>query len=87
MRQQRGWASAPKLEGKFKARASIQDVLTTEYKGLARPLHLVKERYNQHATPGSMIIEVGTDGNTLDEALVTAKYTGRAIAKVLSTIQ
>ena len=77
----------PNWKENLKLGLRIQDVLTTEYKGLARPLHLVKERYNQHATPGSMIIEVGTDGNTLDEALVTAKYTGRAIAKVLSTIQ
>lgn len=77
----------PNWKENLKLGLRIQDVLTTEYKGLARPLHLVKERYNQHATPGSMIIEVGTDGNTLDEALVTAKYTGRAIAAVLKTIQ
>ncbi len=65
----------------------IQDALTKNYPGLARPLHFVKERYNQHATKGSMILEVGTDGNTLDEALVCAKYTARAIADVLGKIQ
>lgn len=64
----------------------IQNVLTQDYKGLARPLQLVKERYNQHATKGSLIIEVGTDGNTLEEAVTAGKYTGRAIAKVLSDI-
>lgn len=76
----------PNWKENLKLGLRIQDQLTSNYEKLARPLHLVKERYNQHATPGSMIIEVGTDGNTLDEALVTAKYTGRAIAEVLKTI-
>ena len=64
----------------------IQEQMTKAYPGLARPLQLVKERYNQHATNGSLILEVGTDGNTLEEALVCAKYTGIAIAKVLGQI-
>ena len=64
----------------------IQQELANEYPGLARPLRFVKERYNQHATKGSLILEVGTDGNTLDEALLCAKYTGRAIANVLRSL-
>lgn len=74
----------PNWRENLKLGLRIQDVLTRDYKGLARPLHLVKERYNQHATKGSMIIEVGTDGNTIEEAVAAGKYTGRAIAKVLS---
>ncbi|HIV03188.1 MAG TPA: stage II sporulation protein P [Candidatus Aphodoplasma excrementigallinarum] len=81
-----GGLSHPDWLENLKLGLRIQDVLTTDYEGLARPLHLVKERYNQHATKGSMILEVGTDGNTLDEALVTAKYVGRAIAKVLNSL-
>ncbi|MBE7026484.1 MAG: stage II sporulation protein P [Ruminococcaceae bacterium] len=64
----------------------IQQELTEKYPTLARPLQLVKERYNQHATKGSLILEVGTDGNTLEEALVCAKYTARAIASVLGEL-
>ncbi len=65
----------------------IQDRITRDYPHLARPLDLVKERYNQHATPGSMILEVGTDGNTLAEACAAAKYAGRAIGAVLKEIK
>lgn len=81
-----GGLSHPNWRENLKLGLRIQDVLTSEYNGLARPLHLVKERYNQHASLGSMIIEVGTDGNTLEEALVGAKYTGIAIAKVLKEL-
>jgi stage II sporulation protein P len=34
-----------------------------------RPIHLRKERFNQHATPNSLILEVGTAANSLTEAL------------------
>ncbi len=64
----------------------IQQELANKYPALARPLQLVKERYNQHATKGSLILEVGTDGNTLEEALLCAKYTARAIANVLGNL-
>lgn len=64
----------------------IQDRISKDYPRLARPLDLVKERYNQHATLGSMILEVGTDGNTLAEACTAAKYAGKAIAEVLKSI-
>jgi stage II sporulation protein P len=39
---------------------------------LMRPIHLRRERFNQHAAPGSLILEVGTAANTLTEALRAA---------------
>ncbi len=61
----------------------IQDQLTKQYPGFARPLNLRKERFNQHATPGSMIVEVGSDGNTLSEAVTAGRYFATALADVL----
>ena len=43
-----------------------------------RPVQLVKYRYNQHLTPGSMIIEVGSNGNTLQEALAAIRLFGHS---------
>ena len=34
-----------------------------------RPINLRPERFNQNATSGSLIVEVGTSSNTLREAL------------------
>ena len=38
------------------------------YPGLMRPIDLRRERFNQHATAGSLIVEIGSAGNTLAEA-------------------
>ena len=65
----------------------FQQSMSEQFPRLARPLNFVKERYNMHATPGSVILEVGSDGNTLEEACAAAKYAGKAIAGVLSKIK
>jgi len=45
-----------------------------KYPKLMRPIHLRSERFNQHCTSGSMILEVGSSGNSLDEALTAVRY-------------
>lgn len=64
----------------------IQDRLERCYPGLARPLNLRRERFNLHATRGSVLVEIGTNGNTLDEALCCAKYLGDTIADVINDL-
>lgn len=62
----------------------MQNYMETYYPGLARPLNLRQERFNTHATLGSMIIEVGTSGNTLQEALSSTKYLAKTIKEILT---
>lgn len=52
--------------------------------GLMRPINLREERFNQHMTDNSLIIEVGTNGNTLTEAKNGAKYFAEAVADVIN---
>lgn len=54
---------------------------------LARPLNISKYRYNQECTTGSMIVEVGSNGNTLDEALGAIRLFAQALARVVYGIQ
>lgn len=61
----------------------MQKFMETYYPGFARPLNLRQERFNTHATNGSMIIEVGTSGNTLQEALSSTKYLAKTINEIL----
>ncbi len=65
----------------------IQNQLNTMQPGLCRAINIRTERFNQHATKGSMIIEVGTAVNTSDEAQRSGKLVGEAIAKVLLEYQ
>ena len=58
----------------------LQALLERENAGLCRPLNLRKERFNGHFTPKSFILEVGTTGNTLPEALVAVKTFGESFA-------
>lgn len=61
----------------------IQEELNKISTKIARPINIRRERFNQHMTQGSLIIEVGTAGNSLDECERAAKYLGDAVAKVL----
>ena len=51
--------------------------------GLMRPPNLREERFNQHLTKASIILEVGTNGNSLDEAKRSAKYAGNALSRII----
>ena len=43
-------------------------------RGLFRDINLSSSRYNQHLAEGAFIIEVGTTGNTIEEAKTSMKY-------------
>lgn len=63
--------------------AKIQNAAQIMYPGLMRPINLRTERFNEHATSGSLILEVGSNGNTLDEAKRGGRDAARAVAAVL----
>lgn len=63
--------------------SKIQKKAEEKYPGLMRPLNLREERFNQHTTPCSIIIEVGTNANTLSEAKAGAEFIGDIIYEVL----
>ena len=46
-----------------------------------RPISVRNSRYNQHLTPGALLVEMGAAGNSLDEALLSARLLGQAIAQ------
>ena len=50
---------------------------------VCRPINLRRERFNQHLTRGSLILEVGTAGNTLKECERAAVIFANALAAVL----
>lgn len=64
----------------------LQNAVTKKYPSLMRPLILVPYRYNQHLSHGSIILEVGTNGNTLREALAAVRLFADAIAPSLASL-
>ena len=64
----------------LKLAAKIQNKANQMYSGFMRPINLRSERFNQQLSNGSIIIEVGSNGNTLNEAVYSAKLMGNVIA-------
>lgn len=63
----------------LKFATKLQKVICDMYPGFARPISFTKERYNTHTTAASVIIEVGTTGNTLEEAIESANLLASSI--------
>ena len=73
----------PSWRENLKLGLELQNRMELDYPGLARPLYLSPARYNQHLSPGSFLVEVGTEANTLAEAKRAAALFGGCLAAVL----
>lgn len=65
----------------------LQKSLDTLYPTLARPMTLRQSVYNQNLSPGSLLVEVGSHGNTLQEALAGARLFARAAGSVYLSLE
>lgn len=76
----------PNWQENLKLALYLQDAMDGKYPGLARPIELVSERYNQQLSSGMMILEVGSSGNTLREALTAIDLFGDAAGPALAAL-
>ena len=76
----------PKWKENLKLAVRLQQKIEEKYPTLARPLSLMPKNYNESLTTGSLLIEFGTDVNTLSEAHYSAELVGNAIAELLGGI-
>lgn len=72
-----GWMENLKL-----ATALQQDVAQA-YPSLLRPILLRNSRYNQHATTGSLLLEIGAAGNSPEEAALAGRLFAQRMAEFL----
>ena len=73
----------PYWQKNLKLALHFQAAVNQSYPTLARPIALVQERYNQQLSPGMMILEVGSSGNTLREALSAIRLFAKAVGGTL----
>lgn len=64
----------------------LQQQLLEDWDSLARPIVLRSSRFNQDLRAGSVLVEVGTHGNTLEEALTGARLFAQSAADWLLTL-
>lgn len=82
-----GGLSHPDWQENLANALKLQSVLQGRYPGLCRSIDLRTERFNQHMSPGSILVEVGTNGNTLRQALRSAELLGDGLADLLHTLE
>ena len=61
----------------------LQQTCETMYPGLMRPILFSQRKYNMDLSHCNLLLEMGSDANTLDEAAYSGRLIGTAIAKLL----
>lgn len=61
----------------------LQKVCEESYPGLMRPLYFCNRQYNMHKSHCSLLLEMGSDSNALDEAVYSGRMLGKALAQLL----
>ena len=82
-----GTVGLPNWEQNLQFAAAITDQVEQDYPGLMRPIFFAYRKYNMDVTPCSLVLEFGSNGNTLEEACTTARLVGSSIAKVIRSMQ
>ncbi len=77
-------AGSENWEKNLELAVKIQNRLNQIAPGLAKHIYISKNKYNQYMTERSLLVEIGGDGNLLEECLVSVKYLSRAISDVIN---
>ncbi|MBM6897287.1 stage II sporulation protein P [Pseudoflavonifractor capillosus] len=64
---------------------AIQKALADKWSTLARPIALRTSRFNQHYSTGCLLVEIGSHGNTLQEATTAGRLFARTIADLFQS--
>ncbi|MBE6902475.1 MAG: stage II sporulation protein P [Ruminococcaceae bacterium] len=81
-----GTFNMPHYMENFKLAALLQNMSEAMHPSLARPVLFDYRNYNQHITTGSLLIEIGSHANALEEALYTAELLGESMAAALAVL-
>lgn len=76
-------ADFPDWENHLAFALRLRKNLNDKYDSLCRPVYLRGAAYNEQYTPGSLLLEIGSSGNTLSEAKRAAKLVAEALAEII----
>lgn len=71
----------------FRFAIRLQKSCEEKYGKFARPLYFVSKKYNHDLTPGSLLIEMGSEANTLEQVKYSAELLSNALISVLDGLQ
>ena len=67
--------------------AALQNQLEGDYPTLTRPILFDYRKYNQQLTTGSLLLEIGSHGNTLEQAVYTGQLIGKSLGRLLNDLK
>ncbi len=73
----------PDWELNLRFALQLQQAMETLYPGLTRPILFSQRLYTMNLHPCNVLVEMGSDGNTLEEAVYSARLIGNALIEVL----
>lgn len=73
----------PNFESNYKLALAVTNQLESIKKGFTRPIRVKTGRYNQHVSDMCLLIEVGHNANSLEQALNATRYIALALSRVL----
>lgn len=73
----------PNWEENLNFAVALQNKAEEQFDGLMRPIFFARRQYNMDVTPYSLLLEFGTDANTLTEAVRAANNIGEALSLLL----
>ncbi len=76
----------PNWRENIKSAVHFQNAICERYPTLMRHINLRRERFNGHTSKASMIIETGSSGNSLSEAIYGITLAGECIADYLNSL-
>ena len=79
--------SLPNWRLNLRFAAAWEEAMESRFPGLTRPVLCGYRFYNQDLTTGSLLIEIGGHGNTLEEALRAGEFAALALAELLGRQQ
>lgn len=82
-----GTMGMPNYLQNFRLASLFQQQLEQDWSGLTRPILFDYRKYNQHLTTGSLLIEIGSHGNTLEQVKYSGELIGKSLAKALLEIK
>ena len=78
-----GTMNMPNYMQNYHFACRLQENMEGMYAGLTRPILFDYRHYNQDLTTGSLLLEIGTHGNTLEQAQYAGELVGKALAQTL----
>ena len=78
-----GEMGIPNWRENWRFAALFQDTMEQFYPELTKPAFFCYRKYNMDLTPGSLLLEFGSNANTLEEAVYSAQLAGQALSYLI----